>query len=91
MGMAERGSGSRLVVVAAADPFVGQVARIIQLGDCPLCGASSDAGYVTPSNIGVLRNEDQDSGVVGEKRRRPPFGIGRYSLFVEVQHTLQIS
>ncbi len=64
MGMAERGSGSHLVVVAAADPFLGQIAPILQLGDYPLCGASSDAGHVTPSNIGVLQDEDQDSGVV---------------------------
>ena len=89
IGMAEHRGSADLVVVAATDSLVGEVARLFQVGHDALCRAFGDTGhhrYVAGSNVGVLRDQDQDSGVAGEEGPRSVFGICHGRVLVSSRH-----
>ncbi len=63
-----------LVVAAATEPVLGEVARFYQVADDAVGGALGDSdalGDVAQARVGLPGHTEQDVGVV---RKEPPFG-----------------
>ena len=92
IGMAERGGGSDLVMVAATDPLVCEVTGLLEVGDDALrrsLGYAGEHGYVPGADIRVLRDQDEDSSMTGQERPRPVFRASRRRDLAGLGHTCQ--
>jgi hypothetical protein len=69
-GVPQRQLGVELVFIASSDALTAQITVSHQVGDYALRGALGDADpfrYIAEPDLGILRNAQQNVGVIGEK------------------------